>query len=288
MTALVRIDIIANTERVELIRQNNTYQNDSKGKQIKMSNLPFEFRKATATNPRFLALYGAPKVGKTPACLALKNSLLLDLEDRARFFDGSYETIINLQHLEQVGNKIKEFGKPYKYGIIDTGTVLNTWTDEFAKLLYLASPICNKELKKNPQLLQSVTDLPNMAGWNWTRIAYSKWLNYIRDLFEVTIMILHVRDKFLSDTHGNSVQSSDVSLTGKLKEITLSRADAIGYLYRVNIGAENGKSISQMRINFNAGNEIVAGSTCKHLRGQDFEFDPENNPSDWDKIFLPE
>lgn len=271
-----------------MTQQNTLYQNDTKEKQIKMSNLPFEFRKATATNPRFLVIYGAPKIGKTPSLLALPNSFLFDLEDRARFFDGSYETIVNLQHLEQVGNKIKEFGKPYKYGIIDTGTVLNTWTDEFAKLLYLASPICNKEFRKNPELLQSVTDLPNMAGWNWTRVAYSKWLNYIRDLFETTIMILHVRDKFLSDNQGNSVQSNDVSLTGKLKEITLSRADAIGFLYRQNIGAENGKPISQMRINFNAGNEIVAGSTCKHLRGMDFEFNPEVNPSDWNKIFLLE
>lgn len=263
-------------------------------------NLPFEFQEIKQTNPKFLAIYGAPKIGKTPSLLKLEDSLLLDLEDRAKFFKGMYVTVpaydsdglvdklASLQNLENIGKKIIAAGKPYKYGIIDTGTVLNEWTDEFAKVLYFNSSICSREHRKNPESLVNVTDLPNMAGWNWTRVSYVKWLNFIRSLFDTTIMLLHVRDKFLSDGHGNSVQSNDVSLTGKLKEITLSKADAIGYLYRVTVGAENGQPISQMRINFNAGNEVVAGSTCEHLRGQDFEFYPEKNPADWAKIFLPE
>lgn len=250
--------------------------------------LPFEYRKATSQNPKLLLIYGQPKIGKTPSLLKLENSFLLDLEKRAHFFDGNYEEIEDLQHLDSTIQIIIKAGKPYKYGVIDTTTKLNEWTDEYAKSMYLNSPICAKQYKQNPALLQTMFQLPEGAGYYWARLAYAKWLEYIRSAFDTTILICHVKDKYLTDHNGNTVTTTDVNLTGKLKEITCSRADAIGYLYRQVVGAEDGKAISQMRINFNAGIDVVCGSTSAHLRGQDFEFYPEKNPEDWKKIFVDE
>jgi hypothetical protein len=250
--------------------------------------LPFKYREATSQNPRLLLIYGPPKIGKTPSMLKLEGNFLLDLEKRAHFFDGHYEEINDLIHLDKVIKTIIEAGKPYKYLTVDTTTKLNEWTDDYAKTMYLNSPICKKEYKQNPASLASVLNLPDGAGYFWARLAYGKWLEYIRTAADTIILICHVKDKFLVDNNGNTVTSIDVNLTGKLKEITCSRADAIGFLYRVTVGAENGKAISQMRINFNAGNEVVCGSTSAHLRGMDFEFYPEKNPEDWLKIFVDE
>lgn len=253
-----------------------------------MINLPINPVKATSVNPSLLLIYGLPKIGKTPSMLMLENNLLLDLEGRARFFDGLWMKVDSLSHLEQIGQAIIEAGRPYKYITIDTITVLEEWIEPIAKNLYLASPICKREYKANPNLLSTVTALPDGAGWQWIRVAYGQAFNYIRTLADNIILIAHVRDKMLVDKNGLEVGSADLALTGKLKQITCGKSDAIGYLYRVTKGSENGKPISQMRINFNSNTEIICGATSKHLRGQDFDFCPEQNPKDWEKIFLPE
>src|ERR1044071_5462088 len=256
--------------------------------------LPFEYRKATSQNPKLILIYGPPKIGKTPAVLKLDSIinnnklLLLDLEKRAHFFDGPWVEVDDLNHLAKIGSEIVKAGKPYKYICVDTTTRLNEWTDEYAKLMYLKSSVCKKEYKQNPNALESVLNLPDGAGYYWARLAYGRWLEDIRSLADTTILLCHVKDKFLVDNNGNTVTSIDVNLTGKLKEITCSRADAIGYLYRVTISAKEGRAISQMKLNFNAGIDIVCGSTSAHLRGADFDFYPEKNPEDWRKIFVDE
>lgn len=256
--------------------------------------LPFEYRKATSQNPKLLLIYGPPKIGKTPAVLKLDSVinngrlLHLDLEKRAHFFDGPWVEVNNLDQLAQIGAEVIKANKPYKYICVDTTTKLNEWTDDYAKLMYLKSNVCKREYKNNPSLLESVLNLPDGAGYFWARQAYGRWLEDIRSLAEVTILLCHVKDKFLVDNNGNTVSSIDVNLTGKLKEITCSRADAIGYLYRITVSANEGKPVSQMRINFNAGADIVCGSTSAHLRGMDFEFDPEKDPEVWKKIFIDE
>ena len=62
-----------------------------------------------------------------------------------------------------------------------------------------------------------------------------------------------------------------MDLTGKIASITSANADAIGYLYR--------DSESKLKINFQAQDELIAGSRCEHLKGQDIEFD-------WSKIYI--
>lgn len=127
--------------------------------------------------------------------------------------------------------------------------------------------------KKDPKGVnfkgKSVLELPMGAGYLYLRQAFKKWIDYVSDLAEHIILVGHLKEKII-EKQGKEVVAKDLSLTGKIREITCANADAIGYLYR-----EDG----ELRINFQASDEITCGSRCDHLRGQDFAFD-------WSKIFI--
>jgi len=54
-----------------------------------MFELSFDVKKATVLEPKFLIVYSKPKVGKTNLLMNLPNSLLVDLENGADFYDGN-------------------------------------------------------------------------------------------------------------------------------------------------------------------------------------------------------
>ncbi len=220
--------------------------------------LPKDKVKATRKNPRLLMLYGPPKVGKTTLLSELENCLTIDLEKGSNYLDILKIEVNSLKELEKVGNAIIEANRPYKYLAIDTATKLEEWCEDFATILY----------------------------YYWLRIAYGKWFNFCANLAEYLILIAHVRDKMLVDKKGveikgGQVSSMDLDLTGKIKAITCSKADAIGLLTRKVVGAENGEPVSKMFVNFNSSTEILCGSRCKHLLGKEMEFN-------WSDIFIKE
>lgn len=230
---------------------------------------------ATKKNPRLLLLYGAPKVGKTTLAASLDNSLLLDIEDGSDYVDGIKLKVTNILHLVEIKEEILKQNKPYKYIVVDTATELENWAEAWGTHLYKESTI-GRNFKGDSVLL-----LPNGAGYFWLRIAYSKALDIIKEMAEHIILVAHVRDKMLVDKKGFEVSTSDLDLTGKLKSITCSKADAVAFIYRKIVGSEQGKPISELRVNFGTNMEVVAGSRCQHLIGQDFIFD-------WNKIFIEE
>lgn len=246
--------------------------------------------KAKRTNPRFLLIYSAPKVGKTEAAGQLENNLVLDLENGSDFAEkGMYIKAKSWEDVEEIGKEILAAGKPYKYLTIDTATELESWCDGLGKRMYLNAPMAAQKYKNNPELLASITVLPGEKGaygpgYLWLRIAYAMCIDYLQTLAPTLILLAHVKDKVLVDKEGNeihmsAVQSKNIDLTGKLRAITCSKADSIGYMYRKVSGSEKGKPVEELRINFH-GLETMAGSRPKHLAGQDFVFD-------WNKIFLP-
>jgi len=225
--------------------------------------LPKEKIKIENRNPRTFVLYSQPKIGKTTALSELDNCLIVDLEDGSSFVEALKIKVNNVKELYQVGEKIKEAGKPYKYVAIDTMTKLEDWCEEAATNAYKADPKGRRFTGK------SVLELPNGAGYLWLRQAYRKWLSYIKGLSEHVILVCHVKDKLI-DKNGAEVSAKDLDLTGKIRNITSADADAIGYLYRQE---------DKLMINFQAKEELVCGSRCEHLRGQNFEFD-------WNKIYI--
>jgi len=64
--------------------------------------LPTSTIEPTYIDPSVLTILSNTKVGKTSSCLQLPNSLLVDLEDSASFYKGTY---LNLKKQSTVENK---------------------------------------------------------------------------------------------------------------------------------------------------------------------------------------
>ena len=173
----------------------------------------------------------------------------------------------SLAELAKVGQAIISEGKPYKYIAIDTITQLEVWCEDEAKKMYQATPMGKNFDQQNKGL--SVLTLPQGAGYLYLRKAFMKWSFRLSKLADHVIFVGHLKDKYLTK-NGKEVKANDLSLSGKLREITCANADAIGLVYR---GEETTK------ISFDSTSDDTAGSRCEHLRGLDAELD-------WSKIFI--
>jgi len=125
----------------------------------------------------------------------------------------------------------------------------------------------------------SIINMPQGAGYQWLRQAYNKILDFIRQLAPRIILVGHVKDTMLEKA-GNEFNSMDLDLTGKIKRITASNSDAIGYLYR------KGK---QNIISFKTSDEISCGARPEHLRNEEFvisELTEEGMNTYWNKIYI--
>ena len=229
--------------------------------------LPKKKTKALRKSPKNMVLYGAPKIGKTTVLAKLDNCLILDLEDGSDMIDALKIKATDLNELSQIGQSIIKEGKPYKYIAVDTITQLEIWCESETKVLYRNTPMGKNFDRDNKGL--SVLTLPNGAGYLYLRMAYKKWLDRLNKLADHVILVGHLKDRMI-EKQGKEVNSKDLDLTGKIRSITCSNADAIGYVFR-----EGDKTM----ISFDAGQDINAGSRCDHLKGQVMELD-------WTNIFI--
>jgi hypothetical protein len=225
--------------------------------------LPKEKVKVENKNPRTFILYSQPKMGKTTLLSQLDDCLIIDLENGSDLVEALKVKVNNLKEFFEVGEQIKADGCQYKYVAIDTISKLEEWAEESAKKLYQQTPMGKRFTG------DSVLTLPNGAGYLYLRLAFKKWLEYINGLAEHVILIGHLKDKLI-ERKGKEVSAKDLALTGQIRNITAASADAMGFLYR-----EDG----ELKVNFQASSELVVGSRCEHLAGQDFAFD-------WSKIYI--
>ena len=233
---------------------------------------PGEIVKATTISPRELIILSLPKVGKTSAYVGLPNHLLIDLEDGSEFVDGTRINVIQeaikanispLDYLFKIAKELeaatKENGGPiYDYIIIDTATALENYANKLATILY-----------KNSQMGQSfkgsdvVTELEYGAGYLWLRRAFDLIYSKFSSLAGRSLILSgHVKQASIKKD-GNDIAVKDINLTGKLKHIVCSGADAIGIMYR-------DKDRKTNVISFLSDDEdsIVAGTRSPHLRGK--------------------
>lgn len=229
--------------------------------------LPREKSEIINRNPKRLVIYSRPKVGKTTELSKLDNCLLLDLEQGARHVSAMKIEVESLEHLYNIGEKIKEEGKPYKYIAVDNLSVLESWAEQAATKKYKES-IQGKRFTGS-----SVLELANGAGYLPHRITMRKWLDYLTSLADHIIFVAHVKD-ILIDKSGIEVSAQDLDLVGKVKNIVCSDADAVGYMYRENTDGED-----RLMINFQSSESLVCGARNEHLKGLKTEFS-------WDKIYI--
>lgn len=239
--------------------------------------LPTAKVESTMQNPKLMIIYSPPKTGKTTLLSKLEGNLIIDLEQGSKYLDALKLEANSLAELQAIGQAIVEGGKPYKYVTIDTVTKLEELCLLQAKVMYMNSPM-GKNFKGD-----SVLELPNGAGYFWLRQAFQMWLDKVKKLADHIILVGHLKDKFI-EKKGKEVQAKDLDLTGKLKAITCSDADAIGYLYR---GGEN-----ELILNFQSSDEITCGARPKHLKGKEIvmaEYDEATNDLKnvgWNKIYV--
>lgn len=229
--------------------------------------LPTSAIAPTRKNPKVLVFYGMPKVGKTTILAQLPNNLIFDFDEGTEMLASMHVRPKTLSEVSEICAAIVAAGRPYDYLSMDTVTSLELWAEELATQKYKDSTI-GKTFKG-----QSVLELPNGGGYLHLRLAFAEITQMIAAAAKkAVIMVGHVRDKDLGKGD-QGVNAKDIDLTGKIRNIVCSRADAVGYIYR-----EKGMN-QPLKVSFQTTDEVNCGSRCDHLKGQIFDFD-------WNKIFI--
>lgn len=255
-----------------------------------MNLIPKDIVKSTRINPKSMVLFAKPKVGKTEMAASLPNSLLIDLEDGSEYVDAMKVNVLAVarssgktplmviqelvQELKQSNNEKGDY--VFKYGILDTVTAAEEMVLPLAGDLYRNTPQ-GRNFQGN-----DVRQLPNGAGYQYTREALWMFIDMFRGLFDTVIILGHLRDKFI-EKDGKEMTERGLDLAGKSGPLLCSQVDAIGYVYRDADG--------DTAINFRPSESITCGSRSEHLKDQDnIKIITKNEEGklqvDWSKIFL--
>lgn len=248
-------------------------------KEIKKIELPMSPLKAVSKSPKDLIIFSKPKVGKTSLLAQLPNCLILDFEDGSDYVEAMKLKVNSVAELKAIGTAIKEAGNPYQYIAIDTITAMEEMCIGYAEELYAKSSMGQNWFAQGKPKYGVITNLPNGAGYPWLRQAFQKMLDYIKSLAPRVILLGHVKDTVLEKA-GNEFNSLDLDLTGKIKRITASNSDAIGYLYR-----KGNKNI----LSFKTNDEVACGARPEHLRNQEItvsELSESGLQTYWNQIFI--
>lgn len=241
--------------------------------------LPLKPVKALTQSPKELIIFSKPKVGKTTLLAGLEGCLILDFEDGTDYVEALKLKVNSVDELKAIGKAIKEAEYPYKYIAIDTVTALEEFCITYAEDLYSKSSVGKNWYTEGKPKYGSIINMPQGSGYQWLRTAYNKVLDYIRTLAPRIILMGHVKDTILEKA-GNEFNSLDLDLTGKIKRITASNSDAIGYLYRKG---------NQNILSFKTNDEISCGARPEHLRNQEIvvsEVTDSGTATYWDKIYI--
>jgi hypothetical protein len=235
--------------------------------------LPTSKVKAERVNPKRIVIYSKPKTGKTTAYAGLEKNLIIDLENGSDFVDALKVKVSSLQELLDTGKAIKAAGNPYEFVTIDTVTALEDMIMPLAIKLYRQTPM-GKNFDGD-----TVTTLPNGAGYLYIRQAFFQVLDFIDTLAPTIILSGHIKDKVVDDK-GEMVMSANIDLTGKIKSLICANADAIGYMYR-----KGNKTI----LSFKTNDDVTCGARPEHLRNEEIvvtEMIDGELKTSWEKVFI--
>lgn len=231
--------------------------------------------KGDAINAKKLVIYSKPKAGKTTLISELEDCLLVDFEKGSGYVDAIKVEVNDLKELAELVKALQERkkeGKIYNYIALDTATQLEEIAKTLALKMYKETTI-GKSFKED-----DVLKLPQGAGYYWVREAFFKIIDMIAPLTNHLIILGHLKDKKLNDT-GEMVDSATIDLTGKIKTMVCSKADAIAYLYRKD---------NQTIMSFKSNEEVTCGARPEHLRNQEIvvaEMINGEYKTYWDKIY---
>jgi hypothetical protein len=240
--------------------------------------LPTTKREIIRKNPKFIILYGKPKVGgKTTALSLLENNLIVEMEDGgADFVSGLIVDVKTTGDLLQTAKSIKEAGCPYKYITLDTATAMeDKFIQDLAIKIYRNTPL-GKGFDGT-----DIRRLPQGAGWTYWRQAFNYVIDTYKPLCECLILLAHCSDTQINKD-GKEMFEFSIDISGKLKKSISADADAIGFMYRKG---------NQTMVNFNGGEDLIVGARSEHLANKEFvlvEKDLKTGKfiNNWNQIFI--
>lgn len=242
--------------------------------------LPTSKIPAETQDPKYLILFGLPKVGKTTILSTLPNNLILDFEDGSKYVDALKLKVSDLKELKEIIKAIKDAGKPYKYITIDTVTAVEEMAKPVALNMWKASPMYTEKYE-----VKDITQVPNGAGYSFWRQAIEAIIDLVYSALPDNgniILCGHVKDAALSENVSGSIKQLD--LTGKVSRILSAKSDAIGFVHR--------DDESNLCVNFGQSGEILTGARPAHLANKDIIVAERQEDgtfiSHWDRIFPSE
>lgn len=206
-------------------------------------------------NPKLLTIFGQSKVGKTTTLSQLDNCLIIDTEKGTDFVSAMKVQVNNMKEFMETLKAIRDSEHKYDFIALDTLDNLVYWIEQ---------GICIENKVKQ------IGDIPYGGGYAQVRDGVMKMVNRLKTLSDHIILIGH-RKKTLIGSDSVEVNTSSLDLSGKLKNLVMADSDAIGFVYRDEEG--------NLKITFEASDEIEAGSRCEHLRGKVLDFN-------WSNIFI--
>lgn len=240
-----------------------------------MIELPKTRIPAETQDPKYLILFGLPKVGKTTTLASLDSNLILDFENGSSYVDALKIKITSLKDLNEACKAIKDAGKPYKFITIDTITAVEEMAKPLAIKLYQNSPLFSDKYGD----VKDPAQLPNGSGYAFWREAIQKIVDMVAACAPNLIICGHVKDSALTENATNSLKTLD--LTGKVSRILSAKSDAIGWVHR----DEN----SNLCIQFGTDGEVLTGARPAHLANKDIIVVERNEDgtftSHWDRIY---
>ena len=264
-------------------------------------------RKPVVKNPRMQIIYSVPKAGKTTIISQLPDHLILELEPGgADYVTGRVQEINKPSEFTDVLNTIKNSPeKICEYLIVDTITKLDEWSEIVGTYNYMNKSQGSKfnretdstgNLKRDSKgnsipilhtdkRFETVHEIGQGFGYKHSRDAMTEWYDKLLELIILNkvsfiVLIAHVKDKLVESKNGDSVETTDINLTGKVKSIFASRVDAIGHFYR-----EGNKGF----ISYNNEYKVVCGGRCPHLDGSILvsEKQPDKSVKTfWENIYI--
>lgn len=206
-------------------------------------------------SPKLLTLFGQSKVGKTTTLSKLENCLILDTEKGTDFVSAMKVQVNTLNDLMSTMKAIRDSDHKYDFIALDTLDNVVFWIEH---------AVCAENKVKQ------IGDIPYGGGYAQVRDRVITLINRLKMLSPQVILIGH-RKKTLIGSDSVEVNTSSLDLSGKLKNLVMADSDAIGFVYRDEEG--------NLKVTFEASNEIEAGSRCEHLRGSVIDFE-------WNNIYI--
>ena len=214
--------------------------------------LPTQILPPTMVAPQTLILFGPSKIGKTTMLSKLPECLIVDTEQGSKYLSALKVNVSSLNDLRELHTALSAPGAPrYKYLAIDVIDSVADWVE--------AAVVAENKVAV-------IGDIPYGGGYSIVRERIIAILNAFKPLTDHLIIIGH-RKKTVIGSDKLEFSASSLDLTGKLKNLLMSDADAIGYVYREEKG--------NLMVSFKPTEEVEAGSRCEHLKGKIFEFNWE-------------